>query len=350
VVSVAVVYGKMKVSEVINCSFSAWYPHFKKITTRSVVIPLDDDFITYLLADGIVLPDGSGHEYTFDKNSDDGNESDEVDWDSSDTDSVQAPSFPELDLKIKEAISSLGGKVFPKLNWSSPKDAAWILANGSTCCTSLGDIYLLLKSSDFITHDLTQPFKHCSDIQGESNKVQYTLVLRKWLDVNPGTEFRCFVKDNTVVGISQRDHHSFYPHIEVERPDIIQDIVSFFNEKICNRFPEINYVFDVQRICKDKVELMDFNPFGCTTDGLLFNWLELEEMSPDVKTPELRYISRGIGMQPFPYRHYAMPTDFVDLTTGEDPQKFLDLLRLRELKLGDNTSHSDDEEGNSTVS
>lgn len=37
------------------------------------------------------------------------------------------------------------------------KDANWIALNSSLQCRSLSDIFLLFKSSDFITHDLTQP-------------------------------------------------------------------------------------------------------------------------------------------------------------------------------------------------
>lgn len=34
---------------------------------------------------------------------------------------VKAPEFPEFTAKVEEAISSLGGSVFPKLNWSAPR-------------------------------------------------------------------------------------------------------------------------------------------------------------------------------------------------------------------------------------
>jgi len=98
----------------------------------------------------------------------------------------QAPEFPEFNVKVQEAINVLGGCVFPKLNWSAPRvsrfdsqlfiihmnvqyshfsisfclpsqDANWIALNSSLQCQSLSDIFLLFKSSDFITHDLTQP-------------------------------------------------------------------------------------------------------------------------------------------------------------------------------------------------
>ncbi len=35
--------------------------------------------------------------------------------------------FPELYATIQAAIESLGGAVFPKLNWSAPRDASWMM-------------------------------------------------------------------------------------------------------------------------------------------------------------------------------------------------------------------------------
>ncbi len=48
-----------KHSHILHCSYSNWYPKYKSITPRSQVLkPLPQAFIDYLLADGIVLPDG----------------------------------------------------------------------------------------------------------------------------------------------------------------------------------------------------------------------------------------------------------------------------------------------------
>ena len=41
-------------------------------------------------------------------------------WDDDD-DEVEVPSFPGLVEAIEKSISQLGGAVFPKLNWSSPR-------------------------------------------------------------------------------------------------------------------------------------------------------------------------------------------------------------------------------------
>ena len=55
-------------------------------------------------------------------------------------------------------------------------------------------MYLLLKSSDFIRHDLVMPFEGCIDPEGSKEEllktVQYCLVLRRYTDINPGHEFR----------------------------------------------------------------------------------------------------------------------------------------------------------------
>ncbi|KAL4391275.1 hypothetical protein AHAS_Ahas03G0228800 [Arachis hypogaea] len=73
------------------------------------------------------------------------------------------PSFPELELKIKESIESLGGAVFPKLNWSAPKDSAWINTCGSLRCTSFSEITLLFRASDSLVHDLCHAYDSCQD-------------------------------------------------------------------------------------------------------------------------------------------------------------------------------------------
>ena len=55
---------------------------------------------------------------------------------------------------MKSAIDSLGGEVFCKLNWSAPRDATWISLGNSLKCTTPAQVYLLLKSSEFVQYDL----------------------------------------------------------------------------------------------------------------------------------------------------------------------------------------------------
>jgi len=320
----------MKVEEVLSCSFDKWYRDFEKVTIKSVILPIPEDVLRYFQENGkLVLPaecDGENYNGTEDDYDDFG----DVTWDPSEnTDVAEKPSFPNFSAQVRDVISQLGGSVFCKLNWSSPKDAIWVACNNSVKCSSLSDVYLLLKSSDFVAHDLTQPFKDCDEgLESPFSCVSYVLVMRKWCDINPGIEFRCFVRDKSLIAISQRDNSNFYEHIGQQRESIERDILTFFHEYVVDKFPLRNYVFDVIRPGKDRVKLLDFNPFGVTTDGLLMDWEELKEMElPD--QPIFRFISHSSGVQPHPHRHYSLPQDMVDLASGTDPHKLIDFLSLK---------------------
>lgn len=43
--------------DVDNCSFDSWYPKFKSHTFKSKILPLSQDFVDYLNAEGIYLPE-----------------------------------------------------------------------------------------------------------------------------------------------------------------------------------------------------------------------------------------------------------------------------------------------------
>lgn len=101
-------------------------------------------------------------------------------------------------------------------------------------------MFLLLKSSDFINHDLNHAYEHCIDIEDKENqKIQFNLVLRKWYDLQPSMEFRCFVKDQEIIGITQRDMN-FYPFLLESQQDIEQSIFEFFEDVIHEGFESTN--------------------------------------------------------------------------------------------------------------
>uniref|UniRef100_A0A8C5EWV1 Translation initiation factor eIF2 assembly protein n=1 Tax=Gouania willdenowi TaxID=441366 RepID=A0A8C5EWV1_GOUWI len=312
----------MKKEQVVNCQLSVWYPIFKKHTIKSLILPLPQNVIDYLLDDGTLVVSGSDHntQQTHTNNSDSDVEED-----------VQAPEFPEFTSKVLEAINVLGGRVFPKLNWSAPQDANWIALNSSLECQSLSDIFLLFKSSDFITHDLTQPFHLCSDEDSPNPPINYELVLRKWSELIPGGEFRCFVKENKLIAISQRDYTQYYQHILKQEQHISQAIQAFFSQHVQYKFLDEDFVFDVYRDSQGRVWLIDINPFGEVTDSLLFTWDELTssgEISQQQGVPAFRYTTSEVTVQPSPCLSYRIPRDFVDLSTGEDAYKLMDFLKL----------------------
>ncbi|NXU52722.1 CD123 protein, partial [Turnix velox] len=224
----------MKKEQVVHCQFSVWYPLFKAVTIRSVILPLPDNVKEYLLDDGTLVV--SGREDPPNHSQERSDDAEEIQWsDDENTTTLKAPEFPEFTATVEEAISSLGGSVFPKLNWSAPRDAYWIAMNSSLKCKALSDIFLLFKSSDFITRDLTQPFIHCTDDSPDPS-LNYELVLRKWCELIPGAEFRCFVKESKLIGISQRDYTQYYDHISKQHEEICRSIQDFFQKHIQYKF------------------------------------------------------------------------------------------------------------------
>lgn len=337
----------MEVNDVLNCSFENWYSSFKDVTAESIIIPFPDGFANYLLSDSIILPESQEpfRNYSNSTKSEDTSDDDreETEWDDEEIAVPEPPRFDEFDIKIKNGIQKLGGKVFPKLNWSSPWDASWIALNNSCSCTNVSDVYLLLKSSSRVVFDLTRPFFYCVDGPKENSSekdtkhlsspcVTYYLVLRKWFEIDPSTEFRCFVKNNSLIGVSQREHSVYFGYMHQEKNEILKDIVTFFTESIQYKFPSSNYAFDVWREKKDNIALIDFNPFGEMTDSLLFEWDELRNNKVKMENdslPEFRYVMDNHGVQPKPFCHYALPTDIVDISTGMDSFKLVDMLKLK---------------------
>jgi hypothetical protein len=86
------------------------------------------------------------------------------------------------------------------------KDASWLLPSSAPLkCTSPADVYMLLKSSDFITHDLLidNVFDGCTVSEADTSQLteyELELVLRKWYPVDRGREVRCFVRENVLLG------------------------------------------------------------------------------------------------------------------------------------------------------
>ncbi|EOA88459.1 uncharacterized protein SETTUDRAFT_160342 [Exserohilum turcica Et28A] len=271
---------------ILNCSYHNWHPKYRAVTPKARLVPLPPAFLEYLRADGIVLPpeendnpswsdNDSGIFSGADNNDDEAEES--VDPSAEWRDTHEA---------IERTIEELGGKVAPKLNWSAPKDATWIAATNSMECRTPNDIYLLLKSSDFVTHDLAHAFDDTADGSTTSDAaIPYHLVLRKWITLNPSVEFRCFVRDRRLIALCQRDlnHFDFLFKMQDKLRDTIQ---AFFDAKLRDTFPDPNFTFDVYvPPPHDKVWLMDFNPWAVRTDPLIFSWMELLTMEVPETAP-----------------------------------------------------------------
>jgi len=247
----------------------------------------------------------------------------------------------------------------PKLNWSAPKDITW-LNEGTTKCGTAGDVYLLLKSSDFCGSDLktVEGYKGGEGEGKECGGMEYELVLRKWSHLYDSMEFRCFVGDGMLVAVSQRNHTQHFPHLPPSIPTLLPLISTFFHNAILpyynpgtgsaadvgsggSRGIGSNYVFDVYIDKEERVWLVDFNVWGVRTDALLFDWEEIcalvktrreqtttqnnvgddndaEQKKAEKEVAEMRVVEGANEVHYDPLSSYRGPIDAVDLAKGED--------------------------------
>ncbi|GAA6041124.1 hypothetical protein JCM8097_004127 [Rhodosporidiobolus ruineniae] len=370
-------------ADVLACQFSSWYPLFKRVSPKATVIrpiPHQDDFLDYLESDGVFLPEGSGPMGVSELS--DSEDEDEEEQDS-DSDSEDEParqfSFPHLDAEIRTVLDRYDGAVFPKLNWSSPQDAAWMIPGQNLKCQTPADVYLLLKSSDFISHDLDHAFDNCVDYTPSSSSpvdptasssspneedlarlslsdssaaeagsasarrrrpYEFELVLKKWFDMPKSQEWRCFVREGVFLGISQRDT-TFYDFLQPAQvqEDLRHQLRSFWETELRDKAPLKSYAFDVY-LTRDnsRVFLVDLNPYTSTTDSLLFDYADLHTLflsfsspsasssssSPAPSLPLLRLItSESQAARSMPvYSHNRYPKDVVDLSEGQSVAEF----------------------------
>lgn len=322
-------------AEVINCLIGEWYPKYKKhIPKCHVIRNLPRAFRDYILADGIQMPAsyfaGDDEEGLSEK------EKKELRLKRAERDPTTK--FKDLHEEIERVIKGYGA-AYPKLNWSAPRDAAWMLPNHQIKCISANDVYLLLNSSSYIVHDLTEALADCADVEDAKQaheEIEYQLVLRKWFNVSPSGEFRCFVRDRQLVAISQRDPN-YYDFLEGMRLAIEIRLVEFFEDNLKDSFPNKSFVFDVY--CpkvEEKIWLIDINPFSRTTDALLFSWNEILNL----KSLELRLVNR-YSTAKFAAKEHSenhVPFDVVD--AAGDTQKMIELMKAYQ---GQESSDSEDD-------
>ncbi|KAG5675293.1 hypothetical protein PVAND_005205 [Polypedilum vanderplanki] len=304
-----------EISELISCSYHKIYEQFKKNCIKTYYLSIPTDVLNYLKQDLFILPKECNLHTGLSSQTENtkfigeaSNFSDEED----DDDENVVPEFPEFSKQILEILDKLGGSAFIKTNWHSPKDAFWITAGQTLKARDLSDVYQLLKASSICKEDL--------NIVNVENFHQ--IVFKKWKEIHPGTEFRCFVRNKNLIAISPRDWPQYHEHFKTQKNDIIKDIVSLFKEKIKNNFSIDSYCFDVLRETKDHVVIIDFSPFNEKfTAPLAFDWSYLhgddiilsQNNDEEDDNPEFRYLANNdVGIQPNPRNNYGFPLDMIN--------------------------------------
>ncbi|PVV02645.1 hypothetical protein BB560_002897 [Smittium megazygosporum] len=298
----------LQFQEISAFSFSNWFKTYEKYMSPAKIIALDQaNFNEFISSDGIYLPDAtiqpkynmsyieeisSDSDWDSDLSGEEEEHNNQNDETQSSNDSGPAhKSFKKQKIRaefdagrfelINEAISELGGKVIPRMNWSAPTDAIWISIGQSLECESASQVLLLLKASDKVANDISgyggysDPFGVSGISTGEQDGASNTsvgaadvqkleLVLRKYKNYVPSMIFRVFVKNSKIVAISQVDMN-YYDFLFDQKHLIEKDIVSFFDKSKLYEFQVANFCFDVYvehpKGTGKYVELLDIDPW-----------------------------------------------------------------------------------------
>jgi hypothetical protein len=124
-----------------------------------------------------------------------------------------------------------------------------------------------------------------------------SIAVRKWVNIEPDMEFRCFVYNGRLTAISQYRHLVHFPRLVANQDPLLKAMVAFFDvvrPNLFGSFPEDDYILDLavelQPGCDGegilghepfqneaeptikKIWIVEVNPFYETTDGCMYSW------------------------------------------------------------------------------
>jgi hypothetical protein len=278
---------------------SSWICLFEGHTFETLNLPIPLEFREYMSQDGIITG-GNIPESTI-------SDTEEYEYEAGEEGEEEVPfpistpeeSFPTFHKDILDAISSLGGSCMVKVGSSSPKDAVWITTENNLKCRTPCDIYELLKASDRV--EVALP-----DAQ--------SLTLRKWYNLEPSMEFRCFIHNGKTLAVCQRDDTVYYEHLIVRKRNILDRIVIFLDSIVHPRVSWNDFVVDLY-LEDDRILIVDFGPWEERhTCSILYEWEELNNPTLENEPIELRLIESERECRLGYLRYNSLPVDLLNNT------------------------------------
>lgn len=175
--------------------------------------------------------------------------------------------------KIESSLIKYPNGAFIRLGSRSAKDSVYANVHGLRIDDAKSALNTLTSDSRRVAFDLRLALK---------NEYQPHIFLREWLEIPKWSEFRCFMQNGELVGISQYDCKNLGSCGEIARnANRIETAIRAFFLKIKPFFQFENVVFDVlvkidEKDIKPaaKITLLELNPFLPQTDACLFKSCE----------------------------------------------------------------------------
>lgn len=306
-----------------------WTRRFRTVIPRTRFVSLPPRFVAALLDGGVYAADPAPQL--------------SVQWSDGTVDDVQsdeaavgdADGRAEVAATIDAVIAQLGGEVSPKVGSRCPLDATWITFHRSTKCASAEEVLTLVKSSERVIEALTAGS-------------EAVLALRQWADIDQRMEFRCFVRDDVLVGVCQRTSDTSIEYDDADMDRVVDTLSRWFERHVRDVFDgPARYTMDVYIDRSWRTWLFDFSAWGHPTDALLFEWEDLESARwLDIQSrAQFRCAYLHAAIRPAPEMYCGLP---IELRNSEAVASLTDA--ARRLMEQQNAQSPEDEEDASSES
>lgn len=209
----------------------------------------------------------------------------------------------ELDGKVRRVMAQAKAPgVFVRLGSRSPKDSYWWWrdehrdagkdpATAPWPITSGQDaVKLLLETSERVNDDL---------LLAVANNYSPHIWVRAWEEMLPWQEFRCFIHEGRILGISQYDYmgRKVHPQLVRDRGLYVNAVMLFLNKRVIPSLHIPSAVVDLYvqvnhmpsgRGRKASARLLEINPYFSLTDPCLFTWEELDAKADADEPPTVK--------------------------------------------------------------
>ena len=171
--------------------------------------------------------------------------------------------------KVSDAVAKMPRGAFIRLGSRSPKDSWLLHKEGGRVLPDEDPLRFMLDCSERMYEDL---------MLAVENNYRPHIWVRQWVDIPRWSEFRCFMRDRKLVGISQYNYLDGEVFTEID-PDYCRWAIEMFFPSFLNATELSHVVFDVYLKTKllgnsriTEVKLLEINPFFELTDPCLFSW------------------------------------------------------------------------------
>lgn len=210
-------------------------------------------------------------------------------------DEVPDPSIDHIRGKIAVAMEKFPGGAFLRLGSRSPKDCWDGYREGFKVMPSDPDpLRFVLGCSERMSEDLLLAIR---------NEYPPHLFVRRWADIPPWAEFRCFMMGRRLVGISQYHYRQFFPELLRHESLILWAVECFFIKNFRSASHLDHVVFDVFVTIREQgdeaqaeVKLLEINPFFALTDPCLFDHRSGGDFDGSFRIVEKPLARKAVGL------------------------------------------------------